>query len=103
MLRSSRKVGGAGGGRVYPRLSQYNCDKGYGFIASDQFSKDIFVHNHEIVAEEGTFRSLRIGEAVEFNAEQEYNGDWKAYDVAGPGGEFVQGAPKKRNYRRSYR
>ena len=47
--------------------------------------------------------SLRVGEAVEFNAEQEYNGDWKAYDVAGPGGEYVQGAPRKKNYRRSYR
>ena len=90
-------------GKYTGYVKQYNCDKGYGFIASDQFSKDIFVHNHEIVAEEGTFWSLRIDEAVEFNAEQEYNGDWKAYDVSGPGGEFVQGAPRKRNYRRSYR
>ena len=91
-------------GKYTGYVKKYNCDKGYGFITSDEFDKDIFVvHNVEIVAEEGAFRSLRIGEAVEFNAEQEYNGDWKAYDVAGPGGEFVQGARKpKKNYRRSY-
>ena len=90
-------------GKYTGYVKQYNCEKGYGFITSEQFSKDIFVHNVEIVAEPDTFRSLRVGEAVEFNAEQEYNGDWKAYDVAGPGGEYVQGAPRKRNYRRSYR
>ena len=81
-------------------VKQYNCERGYGFITSDEFSKDVFVHHFEIVAEDGTFRSLRNGEAVEFNAVEEENGNWKALDVSGPGGEFVQGAPRKKNFRR---
>ena len=35
------------------------------------------------------------GEPVEFEVMQEPNGKWKALNVTGPDGAFVQGAPRR--------
>lgn len=45
----------------------FNAEKGYGFIAPDDGSDDLFAHYSAI--EGGGFRSLEEGQAVEFTAE----------------------------------
>jgi CspA family cold shock protein len=45
----------------------FNDDKGFGFIAPEDGSKDVFAHHTEI-AQDG-FRSLTEGERVEFEVE----------------------------------
>ena len=43
----------------------FNDSKGYGFIAPDEGSKDLFVHHSEIKAE--GFRTLNEGDRVRFD------------------------------------
>ena len=42
----------------------FNGEKGFGFITPDNGSKDLFVHQSEIMAE--GFRNLEDGQAVEY-------------------------------------
>jgi cold shock protein len=46
----------------------FNADKGYGFIAPDDGTADVFVHHSAIQA--GGFRSLQENQRVEFIAGQ---------------------------------
>jgi cold shock protein len=46
----------------------FNDDKGFGFITSDEGTKDLFVH-HTGIGGNG-FKSLTEGEKVSFDAEQ---------------------------------
>lgn len=46
----------------------FNSSKGYGFIAPDDGSKDVFVHQTSI--EGGGYRELTEGQRVEFDSEQ---------------------------------
>merc|ERR1719335_989435 len=69
----------------------FNVEKGFGFIAPASGGEDLFVHQSAIYAP--GFRSLMEGEEVEFKVVEE-RGKMKAIDVTGPGGEFVQGAPR---------
>jgi cold shock protein len=46
----------------------FNDSKGFGFIAPDDGSRDVFVH-HTAIGSEG-FRSLSEGDRVEFETEQ---------------------------------
>jgi len=46
----------------------FNDQKGYGFITPDDGSKDVFVH-HSAIQGDG-FKSLRDGQAVEFEVAQ---------------------------------
>ncbi|MFT7413186.1 MAG: CspA family cold shock protein [Paraglaciecola sp.] len=43
----------------------FNADKGFGFIAPEDGSKDLFVHHSEIQAG-GGYATLTDGQAVEF-------------------------------------
>lgn len=65
--------------------------KGFGFIAPDDGSDDVFVHQTAIRME--GFRSLADGESVEYQVEVDQNGRRKAVQVTGPEGGEVQGAP----------
>lgn len=46
----------------------FNDAKGYGFIANDDGSKDVFCHHSAIQAE--GFRTLAEGQRVEFDVEK---------------------------------
>jgi CspA family cold shock protein len=60
----------ARGGGVMPTgtVKWFNDDKGYGFVAPDDGSKDVFVH-HSAISGEG-FKSLAEGAKVEYEVEQ---------------------------------
>jgi CspA family cold shock protein len=47
----------------------FNADKGFGFIAPEDGSKDLFVHHSEIQAG-GGYATLNEGQAVEFEVGQ---------------------------------
>ncbi|HEY3683391.1 MAG TPA: cold-shock protein [Streptosporangiaceae bacterium] len=46
----------------------FNPDKGFGFIAPDDGSADVFVHHSQI--DMGGFRTLEENQKVEFNVAQ---------------------------------
>ena len=54
--------------RVTGTVKWFNGAKGYGFIAPDDQSEDVFVH-YSSIAGDG-FRNLDEGERVEFTIEQ---------------------------------
>jgi CspA family cold shock protein len=54
--------------RITGTVKWFNGSKGYGFIAPDDSSEDVFVHYSSIEGE--GFRNLDEGERVEFTIEQ---------------------------------
>lgn len=66
-----------------------NWAKGYGFISRDDGQGDVFVHQTQI-RKQG-FRSLQIGEKVEFDIETKEDGRKQAVNVTGPNGADVIG------------
>lgn len=54
--------------RVKGTVKWFNDTKGFGFIAPQSGSKDVFVHQSAIMA--NGFRSLSEGDQVEFSIEQ---------------------------------
>lgn len=54
--------------RIQGTVKWFNDQKGFGFIAPESGSKDVFVHQSAITAE--GFRSLAEGDRVEFSIEQ---------------------------------
>ena len=101
-------------GRVTGLCSHWNLQRGYGFIAlvhenarvaaemHGTARQMVFVHHSDISKETG-FRSLTVGERVEFSiATHAENGKTKALEVTGPGGADVTGAPcpaRRRSWR----
>merc|ERR1712228_482314 len=67
----------------------FNQDKGFGFIANDDGSDDLFVHQKDLHCE--GYRSLVAGEAVEFEIEKEKDEKLKAIKVTGPNGAYCLG------------
>ena len=47
------------------KVKWFNADKGFGFIAPDDGSKDLFVHHSEIKSG-GGYATLKEGQTVEF-------------------------------------
>jgi cold shock protein len=56
------------GGKYIPQgtVKWFNADKGFGFIAPDDGSADVFVHHSAIQAD--GYRSLQENQRVEFTA-----------------------------------
>ena len=54
------------------KVKWFNSDKGYGFIAPDDGTPDVFVH-HSAIATSG-YRELRDGQKVEFEVTQGQKG-----------------------------
>ena len=50
----------------------FNADKGYGFIAPDDGSKDLFVHHSEI--QSSGYKTLNEGSSVEYEVGQGQKG-----------------------------
>lgn len=57
----------------------FNATKGYGFIAPEDGSKDVFVHISAV--ERAGLSGLREGEKVSFTLEQGRNGKTAATDL----------------------
>ncbi|WP_085044852.1 transcription antiterminator/RNA stability regulator CspE [Cronobacter sakazakii] len=53
--------------RMNGSVKWFNADKGFGFIASADGSKDVFVHFSAIQSD--NFRTLTEGQQVEFSVE----------------------------------
>ena len=62
------------------KVKWFNDQKGYGFITPDDGGKDLFVHHQDLQAE--GFKSLKEGQAVEFEPMQSEKGP-KATKVVG--------------------
>ncbi|MCC6904944.1 MAG: cold shock domain-containing protein [Anaerolineae bacterium] len=58
--------------RVIGVVKWFNSTKGYGFIAPEDGSKDVFVHHSAIQAR--GFRTLEEGDRVEMTVEQGQKG-----------------------------
>ena len=78
-------------GKQVGSVKWFNSEKGFGFIAPNAGGEDLFCHQSAVHAP--GFRSLMEGEEVEFKIVDE-RGKQKAIEVTGPGGEYVQGAPR---------
>ena len=65
---------------------------GKGFIARDDGAPDVYVHQRDI--KKDGFRSLALGERLEFEIGRMDDGRVYAIKVTGPGGVDVQGAPR---------
>ena len=89
------------GKKVTGTCKWFNSIKGFGFLAVDDGSEDVFVHQSEIHAE--GFRNLAEGEKLEFEIVDQDNGKKKAIKVTGPNGDYVKGQPKpQNNYNNNY-
>merc|ERR1719401_14787 len=73
------------------KVKWFDTEKGFGFIEVEG-DQDYFVHQTSIYAP--GFRSLAEGEDVEFKVGTDDNGRTRAFDVTGPDGAYVQGAPR---------
>ncbi|CAN8327930.1 unnamed protein product [Cochlearia groenlandica] len=70
--------------RISGKVVSFSDSNGYGFIAADDGGDELFVHQSSILSD--GFRSLTIGDSVEFVVSQGNDGKTKAVDVTAPGG-----------------
>ncbi|WP_456947907.1 cold-shock protein [Geodermatophilus sp. SYSU D00697] len=88
-----------GGARSTGTVSWFNADKGFGFIAPDDGSADVFVH-FSAIADQGGYRSLDEGQRVEFTTTQGQRGP-QAEDVRPEGGSGGGSRGREGGYRDS--
>lgn len=87
MIRSDLEMKSTG------KVKFFDVSKGFGFITPNAGGDDVFVHQTAIHSR--GFRSLAEGEEVEYEmVEDDKRGKKCAANVTGPGGDYVQGAPR---------
>lgn len=87
MIRSDLEMKSTG------KVKFFDVQKGFGFITPTAGGEDVFVHQTAIHSR--GFRSLAEGEDVEYEmVEDDKRGKKCAANVTGPGGDYVQGAPR---------
>ncbi|CAN8229187.1 unnamed protein product [Cochlearia groenlandica] len=79
------------------KVSWFSDSRGYGFITPDEEGDELFVHQSSILSD--GFRSLTLGDSVEFAIGQGSDGKTKAVDVTAPGGASLN--KKERSSRRN--
>jgi len=89
-------AGGAEGAQRMSGKCNKWLDHGYGFISTGD-GGNYFVHQTQIHAQ--GFRSLHVGEDVEFELEMGKKGKLTAVRVTGPGGVYVRGGMHNRRGR----
>ena len=67
--------------------------KGFGFV-QDSEGNEHFVHFSCLQTEEGAFKSLAVGQEVEFEVVQQDGGKTRAEKVTGPEGSLLPPGPK---------
>ena len=72
----------------------FNADKGYGFIAPDDGTSDVFVH-HSVIQADG-YRSLQDNQRVEYTASQGAKGPQAEQRPAHLTIQLSAGAPSRR-------
>ncbi|CAN8276385.1 unnamed protein product [Cochlearia groenlandica] len=80
--------------RFTGKVNWFNDSRGYGFITPDVDGEELFVHQSSVVSD--GFRSLSIGDSVEFAISQGSDGRTKAVDVTAPGGAPLKKAISSR-------
>merc|ERR1712129_533850 len=78
-------------GKATGYVKFFNNEKGYGFIANDDGTGDLFVHHSALYCD--GFRSLAENEQVEFDVEDQGDGKFRAINVTGPEGAPCVGKP----------
>ncbi len=61
------------------KVKWFNTEKGYGFIAPDDGSQDVFVHISSV--ERAGMRSLQENQKLSYEMEQGRNGKYSAVDL----------------------
>lgn len=78
-------------GRQCGTVKVFDAEKGWGFIAPDDGSKDAFVHKKSIEAGWGVFQYLQVGEYVEYRGEwDQERGRMSAQEIRGAYGAPLQ-------------
>ncbi|XP_020887826.1 cold shock domain-containing protein 3 [Arabidopsis lyrata subsp. lyrata] len=70
--------------RYIGKVNWFGDGKGYGFITPDDGGEELFVHQSSIVSD--GYRSLTVGESVEYSITLGSDGKTKAVNVTAPGG-----------------
>lgn len=79
------------------RLKSWNDERGFGFIQSEELTKDVFVH---ISALKGMARKPRVGDIIHFNVENQGNGKQKAINCTIEGVEKTTPQIRRHHSRR---
>lgn len=65
------------------RVKWFNYKTGYGFLTDCVSSEEVFVHHTSLIVPEKTFKTLRLGEYVEYETSRDNNGKIIAVKVTG--------------------
>ncbi len=80
---------------VKGKVASWMPGRGFGFV-QDADNKEHFVHYSAVKVEPGAFRSLAVGQEVEFDIVTQ-EGRTRAENVTAPGGGFLPGGPRPLN------
>lgn len=65
------------------RVKWFNYKTGYGFLTDCVSAEEVFVHHTSLIVPENTFKTLRLGEYVEYETSRDTNDKIIAVKVSG--------------------